>query len=147
MAQYSRSLWIVSAFALVALAQCGGPMPMTEAGPPPAMARLLSEAGNVAMCPPGATYTFSCSPACNDGARSCANSPVIRVCDAARTDMECMVGAAGVILGEGSANCGGSCQGVTVACPDQGVVKLAGYNAGGGIFVCEARGRAVTTGM
>lgn len=147
MAQYSRSLTVIAALSLSLLTQCGAPMPMMEAGPPPMMARLLDEVGSVAMCPPGATYRFTCSPTCDDGARSCANSPVIRVCDAARSDMDCMLGVSAAVLAEGSANCGGSCQGVTVACPDQGVVKLAGYNAGGGIFVCTAHGRALTPGM
>lgn len=119
-------------------------MMMTDTGPPPMVARILTEAGSVAMCPAGSTYRFTCSPTCNDGARSCANSPVIRVCDAAKSDMDCMNGTSDAILAEGSANCGGACSGVTVLCPDQGVVKLAGYNApAGGVFVCEARGRVV----
>jgi hypothetical protein len=145
MHQYSKSLLFYCILSLSALAQCGAPMPMTEAGPAPALARILTEAGSVAACPGGSTYRFTCSPTCDDGPRSCANAPVIRVCDASQSDMACMTGAAGAVLAEGSANCGGACTGVLVACPAMGVVKLAGFNETGGVFLCEARGRLVPT--
>jgi hypothetical protein len=131
---------------LLAAGACGAPMPMTtDAAPPGPPLRMLTEAGGgVAMCPPGRIYRFSCSPTCGDGPRACANTPTIRVCDAGRTDMECLSGVPAAVLGEGSAGCGGVCTGVQVQCPSAGVVKLAGFNApAGGVFLCEARGRDV----
>jgi hypothetical protein len=116
---------------------------MPDVEPMGPSARILTEAGGVAMCPPGSVYRFTCSPACNDGARSCANDPILRVCDAARDESACEAGLRSAVLGEGSANCGGPCQGVVVSCPASGVVRLAGYNASGGVFLCEARGRMV----
>ncbi len=116
--------------------------PSQDAAPMAAIARMLDEAGNVASCRQGSMVLVTCSPTCGDGPRSCANNPVIRVCDAGRSDMACMMGAADAVLGEATANCGGACTGVTVTCPDTGAIKFAGYNAGGGAFVCAARARA-----
>lgn len=130
------------AIALV-IAGCAPVAPMpADAAMMPAVARILDEAGAVANCPQGRMMRVTCSPTCGDGARSCANAPVIRVCDAGQSDTACMMGAASAVLGEGSANCGGPCTGVTVLCPDTGAIKLAGYNMGGGIFVCAAQARA-----
>jgi hypothetical protein len=142
MNHFARSLF--SLFALGAL-QCGAPMmPPSDAAPIGPPLRILTEAGSIAMCPAGRVYRFTCSPTCGDGARSCANTPTIRVCDAARTEAECLNGLPAAVLGEGSAQCGLACAGAQVQCPAAGVVRLAGFNApAGGVFVCEARGRDV----
>jgi hypothetical protein len=141
--------WCLVTLSLAPLgAGCGAPAPVTDAatdarsGPP---LRLLTEAGGgVAMCPAGRRYRFTCSPTCGDGARACANTPELRVCDAARSDADCLNGVPAAVLGQGTAGCGGACVGVDVICPSAGVVKLAGFNApSGGVFICEARGRDV----
>lgn len=140
------SRWLLGALVTAALAQCGAPMMNTDAGPAPVRGRILTEAGSVASCPMGSMLRFTCSPTCGDGDRSCGNTPIIRICDAAASDADCEAGLSNAVLAEGSANCGGACSGVVVVCPEQGVVKLAGYNApAGGPFVCTARGRALST--
>lgn len=142
----SRWRWLLGALVAGTLAECGPPGMNTDAGPAPMRGRMLTEAGSVASCPMGSMLRFTCSPTCGDGDRSCGNTPIIRICDAAASDADCEAGLSNAVLAEGSANCGGACSGVVVACPEQGVVKLAGYNApAGGAFVCVARGRALST--
>jgi hypothetical protein len=94
-----------------------------------------SSAGTFA-CTPGETLFVGCAAGCGDGIGSCTGDPMIRVCDAARSDGNCSFPAA---LGNNDdGGCDGHCPLASAVCPESG--ELAVFSApfsAGDPFSCD----------
>jgi hypothetical protein len=121
----------------VALTQCGpaGGVPdaSTDAG---ASWYPANTAGgsNVVVCRVGSSYTITCNPACGGGVMSCANDPLLVVCDGSQSESLCIRGMS--ILARGDDSCGNLCPSLILACPPSGSFLLMGHEKHGGIFYC-----------